>query len=217
MPAPPASRHTPACVVLIDTVADRLIAQQLTRHYALPDSVELIDVRSIAQRGAAVIEALRATRFTGGILIISRSPTEDRVDLLDAGADHVLDSSRGVDELVAWVRSNLRRTQWDRRTPLLPEHLDPELTLCTRTNAIVNDELRTDITETERRILTVLLRNRGDIVHRRHLLMVVWGVTCESTTNVLNAYIWSIRRKLAAVGAPSILRTIRGKGFVLLT
>lgn len=216
MPPTPASPTTPACIVLIDAVADRLITQQLNSP-DIPAAVEVVDIRSIDRRGRDIIEALRATRFAGGLVVISRSTTEDRVTLLDAGADHVLDPSRGVNELIAWIRSTTRRTQLDRRTHLLPEHLDRTLTLCTHTNTIVNNGLRADVTETERKILAVLLRNHGNIVHRQHLLMVIWGITCESTTNILNAYIWSIRRKLDTIHAPTALQTIRGKGFVLTT
>lgn len=214
-PSPP-SPITPACVVLIDTVPDRLLARQLSQSGMLPDCVDLIDVRAIAERGAALVESLRATRFNGGILIISRATTGHRVAFLEAGADHVLEPSTGVNELVAWIRSTIRRTQLNQPT-FFGEHRGHTLMLCTRTNVIVKDGLRTNVTETECKILAVLLRNRGEIVHRRDLLMLVWGITCESTTNVLNAYIWSIRRKLATIDTVSVLQTSRGKGFVLRT
>ena len=90
MPPTPASPTTPACIVLIDAVADRLITQQLNSP-DIPPAIEVVDVRAIDHRGRDIIEALRATRFTGGLVIISQSTAEDRVALLDAGADHVLD------------------------------------------------------------------------------------------------------------------------------
>ncbi len=68
---------------------------------------------------------------------------------------------------------------------------------------------------TEFDLMAVLVRTAGRTVSREYLLMIVWGITSESKTNVLNAYVWSLRRKLATIGAPNALHTVRGVGFAL--
>ncbi len=61
----------------------------------------------------------------------------------------------------------------------------------------------------------MLADSEGRVVPRRHLLMLVWGIAEETTTNVLNAHIWSLRRKLGSIGASHTLQTVRGVGFAL--
>ncbi|MFF2107517.1 winged helix-turn-helix domain-containing protein [Rhodococcus koreensis] len=71
------------------------------------------------------------------------------------------------------------------------------------------------LTERELGVLAVLTRNRGRVVTRHQLLREVWGFPPETRTNVLNMCVSSIRRKLQSYGAPCMVHTVRGTGFIL--
>ncbi|QYB00805.1 winged helix-turn-helix domain-containing protein [Rhodococcus sp. USK10] len=115
-------------------------------------------------------------------------------------------------EITTWIRSVLRRV-----TICQPAKRGSpqELALIWEAGALERHEGRVLLTKTEFDIFAVLARSAGSVVSRRNLLLIVWGVGCESTTNVLNACMWSLRRKLVLVGAGQAIQTIRGVGFAL--
>jgi len=119
----------------------------------------------------------------------------------------------GADELVARLRAILRRVKPEMPAQAAADAQD--VCLCEEPHEPDHDGLRTTLTRTEFVLFTVLAQNVDRVVTRRDLMLMVWGVTVESKTNVLNAYVCSLRRKLVAVGSPYVVHTVRGVGFAL--
>ncbi|MGW4339705.1 winged helix-turn-helix transcriptional regulator [Rhodococcus koreensis] len=180
----------------------------------LPPNVAIRSLRSHRLHGLPIVRALRATGFESALIVLGTFQSDDeRIALFEAGADHVLDVRTTTSELIAWIRSTLRRPRPER--PQAPSPSDSDLELNWTTLTIERRDTRAHLTMTEFDVIAVLARNPGRIVSRQLILLLVWGITCEANTNVLNAQIWSLRRKLASVGAPDALRTTRGLGFIL--
>lgn len=201
----------PACMVLVDAEVERSVIARLRDNGVLPRDVAIVDKRSHRRHGLATVEALRATRFDAAVIVVGAFHSiDERIALLDAGADHVLHGPVSPAVLIAWTRSILRRTR----------ALPPDASLVSSShlllrrgcNTVERRGIRTTLTNTEFDLLAVLARNAGRVVPRRHLLLLVWGIPGESSTNVLNVHIWSLRRKLASIGAPQSVRTVRGVG-----
>ncbi|PBC51174.1 DNA-binding response regulator [Rhodococcus sp. ACS1] len=202
----------PTCVLLVDSTVDYGVVDQL-RASGLCPGVVVIRVQSHRREGIGTVQALRATRVNAAIVVVGSVETvDDRVAFFDSGADHVLDASLTTRELVAWTRAILRRMQ---RAPQRPVGRTKGLVLQRECNIVERLGLHTALTPTEFDLLAVLADSEGRVVPRRHLLMLVWGIAEETTTNVLNAHIWSLRRKLGSIGASHALQTVRGVGFAL--
>ncbi|MFC9555928.1 winged-helix domain-containing protein [Rhodococcus sp. NPDC056960] len=178
----------------------------------------VLAVESRRRHGVATVEALRRTGYTEALVVVGQFDEDARIALLEAGADHVLNLPIGPHELAAWIRSCCRRVDRTRtgaaptRRPLDHPH---GITLTWSDRTIERNGRRMSLTKTEFDIMTILVRCAGRAVSREYLLMIVWGITSESKTNVLNAYVWSLRRKLAGIDAPTALHTVRGVGFAL--
>ncbi|MFD6061272.1 response regulator transcription factor [Rhodococcus wratislaviensis] len=201
----------PTCVLLVDSTVDYGVVDQF-RASGLCPGVVVIRVQSHLRGGIDTVQALRATRVNAAIVVVgSVESVDDRVAFFESGADHVLDASLTARELVAWTRAILRR----QRAPQRPVGSTQGLVLQREYNIVERLGLHTALTPTEFDLLAVLADSDGRVVPRRHLLMLVWGIAEETTTNVLNAHIWSLRRKLGSIGASHALQTVRGVGFAL--
>ncbi|GCE41294.1 phosphate regulon transcriptional regulatory protein PhoB (SphR) [Rhodococcus wratislaviensis] len=215
-------------VLLIDADVESSLVERLrdsgffvTRTYAEPvrsriepPDVVIVDARSPHLDADTTVRGLKAMRFALAIVVIGTFRSGNRrSDLLEAGADDVLEMPVGADELVARLRAILRRVKPEVPAPAPAGSQD--LCLCEERHDTDYDGLRTTLTRTEFVLFTVLAQNIGRVVTRRDLMLMVWGVTVESKTNVLNAYVCSLRRKLVAVGSPYVVHTVRGVGFAL--
>jgi DNA-binding response OmpR family regulator len=78
-------------------------------------------------------------------------------------------------------------------------------------------DVRIPLTRTELDLLVVLAKNADRVVSRGQLLQTVWGLPLDAKNNVLNTCIYSLRRKLDSHGAPHLIDTVRGVGFILRT
>ncbi|MFE7420470.1 winged-helix domain-containing protein [Rhodococcus sp. NPDC057529] len=207
-------------MLVVDPAIDTAALEYLQQPGLAPGEVVAIAVEPHLRHVVAAVEALRRTGYTDAVVAIGQFDHEDdRIAILEAGADYVLDLPLDPRELGAWVRACCRRlgrgrSETEPAGP--PEHTDPHgITLTWSDRSIELNGRRTPLTMTEFDIMAVLVRTAGRAVSREYRLMIVWGITSESKTNVLNAYVWSLRRKLAAIGAPSALHTVRGVGFAL--
>jgi two-component system response regulator MprA len=170
-----------------------------------PDVI-VLDVAMPVLDGLAVCRRLRSKGLATPILMLTaRDAVVDRVAGLEAGADDYLVKPFAVQELIARLRALTRRRS-DNTSQLAYAdlHLDLEARTATRTGRVI------ELTGREVALLELLLREAGHIVTRERAITEIWDGGAEA--NVVDRYVTRLRRKL---GAPPLIRTLRGSGFSL--
>lgn len=129
------------------------------------------------------------------IVLSARTLEQDKIRALDAGADDYLTKPFGVGELLARVRSNLRRLRpadagSSDHVQFGDVMLDLKSRLVTKANQVVH------LTPTEYRLLTILAANVGKVVTNRQLLLDVWGPSHSESSHYLHVYMRHLRQKL---------------------
>ncbi len=177
-------------------------------------SLLVVDVGLPGMSGIELCRRLRDLGTDVPILILSaRDQVGDRVAGLQAGGDDYLVKPFALDELVARVQALLRRVRTD---PVGTDvvAVGPLWVDDARRIASVHGE-RLDLSRREFDLLSTLASNADLVLSRIRLLELVWGYDFEVETNVVDVFIGYLRRKLDAAGAPGMIKTVRGVGFVL--
>ncbi|MDG3009734.1 response regulator transcription factor [Rhodococcus sp. D2-41] len=180
-----------------------------------PD-VMVLDLNLPVLDGVGVVTALRAMHNDVPVCVLSaRSAVDDRITGLEAGADDYLVKPFEFGELVARLRALLRR----RPEPAVQADGDAVrigpvlIDLPGRRVEVAGTEVH--LTKREFELLAELAENAGIVLSREQLLRSVWGYDFEAETNVVDVFVSYLRRKLEIEGAPRVLHTVRGVGFVL--
>lgn len=171
--------------------------------------VIVVDWNLPEMAGLQIIRRLREARNnTPVVMLTARDALEDRVEGLDAGADDYVLKPFHVDELLARVRSVIRRGGSQAAAIFSEDGLDLE----THARSVrVNGEL-VPFTSREFALLEYLMRNAGIALRRQDIEEHIWGTTFEASSNVLDVMVGRVRRKLAAAGLAPV-ETIRGHGY----
>jgi two-component system response regulator MprA len=221
----------PAILVVDDEPAVR---QSLARAFALeryrvslasdgPEALELIqanahdaivlDVSMPQMSGIELCHRLRdAGDRTPTLMLTARDAIDDRVAGLDAGADDYLVKPFALRELMARVRSLLRRQAPEGGAAALAYanlRLDP-----VAYEAFRGERMLT-LTRTEFQLLELFLRHPRQVLTRSVIFEHVWGYDFGASSNSLGVYIGYLRRKTEAGAEPRLLHTVRGVGYVL--
>src|SRR4051794_15577609 len=179
-----------------------------------PDAI-VLDINMPVLDGVSVVTALRAMDNDVPVCVLSaRSSVDDRVAGLEAGADDYLVKPFVLAELVARVKALLRRrgaTATFSSETIAGGPLEVDIP---GRRARVNG-VDVDLTKREFDLLAVLAEHKTAVLSRAQLLELVWGYDFAADTNVVDVFIGYLRRKLEANGAPRLLHTVRGVGFVL--
>ena len=176
----------------------------------------ILDVTMPNLGGFDVCRQLRAGGNKIPILCLTaRHATRDRVEGLDAGADDYLVKPFELDELLARVRSLLRRSNSFSNEEKKEELSYGGLMLDQRTRQVTRDLINIDLTKTEFDLLEIFMEEPGRVFNRDQLYERVWGYGSSMASNSLDVYIGYLRRKIANDDKPRLLETIRGVGYVL--
>jgi len=183
-----------------------------------PDAM-VLDMNMPILDGTGVVTALREAGDDIPICVLSaRSAVDDRIAGLEAGADDYLTKPFVLAELVARIKAMLRRGRGGGRgrggVPSATVRVgDLELDPAGRRVHLAG--VPVELTKREFELLEVLARNAGIVLPRDRLLSLVWGYDFASDTNVVDVFVGYLRRKLEAGGAPRLVHTVRGVGFVM--
>ena len=184
------------------------------RHLALTDDYDLVvlDVMLPGLDGWQVLRELRqAGRHMPVLFLTARDQVEDRVKGLELGADDYLVKPFAFSELLARVRTLLRRGK--SKEPELLQVADLDLDLLRR--RVTRAGKRIDLTAKEFALLELLLRRQGEVLPRSLIASQVWDMNFDSDTNVIEVAIRRLRAKVDDSFELKLIHTARGMGYVL--
>ncbi len=183
-------------------------------HQALTDNYDLIvlDVMLPKLDGWQVLQRIRqAGKHMPVLFLTARDQIEDRVKGLELGADDYLVKPFAFSELLARVRTLLRRGKSNE--PELLQVADLELDLLRR--RVARKGKRIDLTAKEFTLLELLMRRQGEVLPRYLIASQVWDMNFDSDTNVIEVAMRRLRAKIDDDFEPKLIQTIRGMGYVL--
>ena len=172
----------------------------------------VLDLMLPGMDGVAVCETLRRReRWVPVLMLTARAEVSERIRGLDVGADDYLTKPFDFGELLARLRALNRRGPAER-----PLSLDVgDLRIDPSTRVVTREGHQVELTAREFDVLEVLARHAGRVVSRAELLETVWQGNPEGTPNVVDVYVGYLRRKLERPVGRKLIRTVRGKGFLL--
>jgi DNA-binding response OmpR family regulator len=176
----------------------------------MPD-LTILDLNLPVKDGEQALSELRTVNADLPVLILTaRQEIDTRVRCLDSGADDLMLKPFSMNELRARCRALVRRK---REARLLLRAGDLEVSRLDHT--VSRDGVSISLTNTEFSLLEHLMLNRGHCISRSELLDTVWKIEPAQTTNIVDVYVNYLRRKLNDLPPGVLIRTVRGKGYMI--
>ncbi|MCD7837294.1 MAG: response regulator transcription factor [Clostridiales bacterium] len=185
---------------------------------ALERTADLI-LLDIMLPGLSGLEVLRRLKKEGVrtpvILLTARDNVADKVSGLDAGADDYVTKPFAIEELLARIRANLRKTTQfqEEDAPVVYRVEGVELRPDSR-EVLVNGQ-PVELTRREFDLLCCLMEHRGKVLTRSALLNMVWGYEYAGETNTVDVYVRFLRSKIDARLGRKLIETVRGVGYAI--
>jgi two-component system copper resistance phosphate regulon response regulator CusR len=184
-------------------------------HLAMTESYDLIvlDVMLPDVDGWRILQSIRqAGQRTPVLFLTARDSVEDRVKGLELGADDYLVKPFAFAELLARVRSLLRRGS----VPMLADRLQvADLVLDLPRRRATRAGQRVNLTQKEFALLELLVRRQGEVLPRSLIASQVWDMNFDSDSNAIDVAIRRLRAKIDDGFEPKLVQTVRGMGYTL--
>jgi DNA-binding response OmpR family regulator len=194
----------------VDSAADG--EEGLHLAFTNPYDLIILDIMLPKLDGLTVCRNLRTSgKMTPVLLLTARNAIEDKVSGFDTGADQFLTKPFAFAELLARVRSLLRRGGAQQPTRLIAGdlHLDPASRRVSRAGKDIV------LTNKEYALLEFLLRNKDRVLTRTAIIDHVWDISYDPMTNIVDAHIRALRAKIDREFSPPLIVTVRGAGYML--
>ena len=179
----------------------------------------ILDVMMPNMDGLEVCRTLRSEGWDRPILVLTaRDGVSDRVAGLDAGADDYLPKPFALEELLARVRSLVRRASAESiaaEDPVESKLSFEDLELDADTREVSRGGRAISLTRTEFALLQLLMKNPRKVLSRSKILEEVWGYDFPTSGNALEVYIGYLRKKTEGESDSRLIHTVRGVGYVL--
>ena len=175
----------------------------------------VLDIMLPGTDGLTILKTIRDKQnLTPVLLLTAKSTVEDTVKGLDCGADDYLTKPFSLDELTARLRVLIRRQggtggRADNTLTVGP------LTLDTATRSATRDGKEIKLTAKEYSILEYLMRNQGVVLSRDKIEQHIWNYDYTGSSNVIDVYIRTLRKKIDADFDVKLIQTVRGMGYVI--
>ena len=174
----------------------------------------VLDVMLPGMNGFQVVQKLRAANVAVPVLMLTaKSSLDDRVHGLDCGADYYLTKPFEPEELLACVRTLLRRGGGQLQEDTALTWGDLSLERATFTLGCGGREVR--LSRREYDLMELLMRNGSQVVTKEQLLVKVWGYDSQAEDNNVEVYISFLRRKLTHLHSQVKIKTLRMLGYCL--
>ncbi len=172
----------------------------------------ILDLMLPNMDGLEVLTRLRDKKINTPILLLTaKDAIEDKVTGLNKGADDYLTKPFAFSELLARVRSLLRRGQTETKTELMVGDLSLDLV----SHKVNRKGEEIELTGKEYSLLEYFMRNAGKVLTRTMIAEHVWDYNFDTFTNVIDVYVNHLRKKIDKQYPAKLLHTLRGVGYVM--
>ena len=184
----------------------------------------LLDIMLPGINGLEVLRRIRKLSSVPVILLTARGDTLDKVSGLDAGADDYLPKPFAIEELLARIRSLLRRKNaWGSETVSAQATSTQDegllffrnITLNPKSREVSLDGQLLSLTKTEYQLLFCLMSHKNEALSRERIMDMVWGLQHYIDPNSVDVYVRYLRNKLDVAGKESCITTLRGIGYIM--
>lgn len=194
------------CVDITDNGEDALYLAKVSVY-----DVIVLDIMLLGLDGYEVCKRIRHSKITTPILMLSaKSAIEDKVELLNVGADDYLTKPFSFEELLARIRVQLRKK----------EHVDNILRIANLEVNVTSKRVKRGediitLTAKEYALLEYLMRHHDALVEENTLLETIFSFEKTVNSNILNVYMYRLRSKIDKHYEPKLIKTYRNQGFML--
>lgn len=177
---------------------------------AHPFDLVLLDIMLPSLNGIEVLRRIRQQSSIPVIMLTARDSVMDKVSGLDSGADDYITKPFAIEELLARIRSMLRKQVIHNSTLTFKSLvLDVNQYVCHVNNSPV------ELTKKEFDLLHMLLKNKNQVLSREILLEKIWGYEFDGSTNAVDVYVRYLRAKIEDPFNEKFIHTVRGVGYII--
>jgi DNA-binding response OmpR family regulator len=176
--------------------------------------VIILDVMLPDTDGFEVCRAIRKRQLSVPVLMLSalNSP-EEKTRGLDSGADDYLGKPFHFPELLARVNAQIRRKEFEKGN--FEDHQYLDLVVDVDRHQVHRGNVEITLSRREFQLLLYLLKNQGKVMSRAEIADAVWDIQFDTNTNIVDVYINYLRNKIDKGFSPTLIQTIKGRGYLL--